>query len=251
MLVKCSTCGNEFEKQPHQVKRSKRHFCSKKCQYEGYKKTDEEKEISKKRYQKEYRDRNDVKEKIKIYQNEYQAKNREHLNTVAKQWYAENKDDQNAKSRKRYAQNIDEMREKSKKRQLKWKQDNPDGYFLSRLKYKQNPLTRFKNKARREIKRAEKYNCLIGNKEDILNKYIEISSIDKASCYYCGEDCGLSVPGYQKDITIDHKTPLSRGGDHDIDNMVICCRQCNSLKERKTEHEYTEYVKTIKRLLGE
>lgn len=248
MIVKCSTCNKEFNKPKHQIKRSKNHFCSKDCQYESYRTTPEEKKATRQKYQKEYRQRPEVKEKKKKYQEQYHKDNKKLLNKKQREWYSKNKEDQQRKSRERYSGNTEEMREKSRARQQKWKKDNPDGYFLSKLRYKLNPLTKFKTKANREKKRAKKYNCIIGDEKKILEKYIEISLIDSTACYYCGEDCGSAIAGYQKDITIDHKTPLSRGGNHDVDNMVICCRQCNSSKERKTEEEYKEYLKTIERL---
>lgn len=36
-MVKCDTCGKEFETSEYKFKRNKRHFCSKRCQYEGWK----------------------------------------------------------------------------------------------------------------------------------------------------------------------------------------------------------------------
>ena len=30
--------------------------------------------------------------------------------------------------------------------------------------------------------------------------------------------------------TLDHKLPQSKGGTHEIDNLVLCCRSCNSQK---------------------
>jgi len=43
-------------------------------------------------------------------------------------------------------------------------------------------------------------------------------------CIYCGQ---------KKKLTIDHVIPLSRGGRHDIDNIVPACRPCNSSKQAK------------------
>jgi len=44
-------------------------------------------------------------------------------------------------------------------------------------------------------------------------------------CAYCGR------PGK---LTIDHVTPLSRGGANSIENLVAACRSCNSRKWAKT-----------------
>ena len=49
-------------------------------------------------------------------------------------------------------------------------------------------------------------------------------------CHYCGS---------LDDLTIDHKTPLSRGGTNEIANLVPACRSCNSRKHVKTEREWS------------
>lgn len=43
-------------------------------------------------------------------------------------------------------------------------------------------------------------------------------------CYYCG---GLGPFG---GLGIDHVTPRSQGGTDDLENLVPCCGDCNSLK---------------------
>ena len=53
-------------------------------------------------------------------------------------------------------------------------------------------------------------------------------------CYYCGQALN------EKTVTEDHKTPLSRGGSNEIDNIVIACRPCNSSKYTMTDIEFVE-----------
>lgn len=48
-------------------------------------------------------------------------------------------------------------------------------------------------------------------------------------CKYCGST---------KDITIEHATPLIRGGAHDKSNLVPACFSCNSSKQAKTSEEF-------------
>lgn len=48
-------------------------------------------------------------------------------------------------------------------------------------------------------------------------------------CAYCGENVA---------DTIDHVIPLSRGGLHQIDNLLPACRSCNSHKHTKTLKEW-------------
>jgi 5-methylcytosine-specific restriction endonuclease McrA len=48
-------------------------------------------------------------------------------------------------------------------------------------------------------------------------------------CRYCGST---------EEITVEHITPLIRGGSHTIDNLGPACRSCNSSKQALTEEEF-------------
>lgn len=54
-------------------------------------------------------------------------------------------------------------------------------------------------------------------------------------CYYCNEKVGINYR------TVDHKTPISRGGETIPENLVMSCERCNSEKGFLTEEEYREY----------
>lgn len=55
----------------------------------------------------------------------------------------------------------------------------------------------------------------------------------KGWCIYCGLDA----------YTIDHMTPVSRGGTNDPENLVIACRACNMEKGNMTYDEYMTWRK--------
>lgn len=59
--------------------------------------------------------------------------------------------------------------------------------------------------------------------------------------------CELSCNkcGNLDDLCIDHKTPISRGGNNNFDNLQILCRKCNSEKGTKTVDEWIKYKKLI------
>ena len=51
---------------------------------------------------------------------------------------------------------------------------------------------------------------------------------DFYTCQYCGA---------QRELTLDHVTPRSRGGRHAWENVVIACRDCNQRKGSRTPEE--------------
>lgn len=54
---------------------------------------------------------------------------------------------------------------------------------------------------------------------------------DGNRCQYCGRD----LPNSQ--LSFDHVTPRSRGGQTDWGNVVTCCLKCNAKKGDRTPHE--------------
>ena len=46
---------------------------------------------------------------------------------------------------------------------------------------------------------------------------------DSYICQYCGEDA----------TQVDHVIPRSRGGGHELENLLACCAMCNTLKGAK------------------
>src|SRR2546426_7861459 len=61
---------------------------------------------------------------------------------------------------------------------------------------------------------------------------------DHNTCQYCGR---VFAP---QDLTLDHITPRSRGGDSAWDNLVTCCRSCNNRKgDRSAENSGMRLIK--------
>jgi len=52
-------------------------------------------------------------------------------------------------------------------------------------------------------------------------------------CHWCSADCG-------DDYHVDHYVPLSRGGKHELDNLVIACPTCNLRKHAKDPLEFAQ-----------
>ncbi len=54
-------------------------------------------------------------------------------------------------------------------------------------------------------------------------------------CYYCGDKLELST------FTVDHIIPQVSGGEDDADNLVPCCKSCNSAKGSKFLDDFRFY----------
>ena len=76
---------------------------------------------------------------------------------------------------------------------------------------------------------------------ELINAKWEASN---KTCCLCGTriDDTLSSP-HPMSLTLEHLTPISRGGRHDIDNIDFAHRTCNTKKGPKTLSEYQEGMK--------
>lgn len=59
----------------------------------------------------------------------------------------------------------------------------------------------------------------------------------------CCAICGKPVK-FDK-LTIDHKTPLSKGGTDEIDNLQLSCWMCNQFKGNMDMQEFSQKVREI------
>jgi len=58
-------------------------------------------------------------------------------------------------------------------------------------------------------------------------------------CYYCGK----TVPARQ--LSMDHRFPISRGGLSERKNLVPCCKPCNNLKKNMMLDEWEAYLASL------
>jgi len=56
---------------------------------------------------------------------------------------------------------------------------------------------------------------------------------DGARCHYCGRPVEFA------EMTADHVVPHSRGGKTVLENLVCCCKPCNSAKR---DREYGDFM---------
>jgi 5-methylcytosine-specific restriction endonuclease McrA len=79
-----------------------------------------------------------------------------------------------------------------------------------------------------------------GKKEAATKAELEKLLMDcSKKCVYCGEEL------VQENISLDHQTPLARGGSSKISNLVLCCKSCNLAKGSLNDEEYEQLLKCI------
>lgn len=64
------------------------------------------------------------------------------------------------------------------------------------------------------------------------------------TCWYCGEKVGYAQ------LSMDHVIPLARGGRSTKDNLVPCCKACNTKKKTSLPVEWDEYMEALDKRCG-
>lgn len=135
-----------------------------------------------------------------------------------------NRNTEKAKAtRRRYEQT--EAYKKSKSERAKIYRQNPHTQELDRVRKLRYYYRHF----------SQKYNLTKEGADTITLEQFK-GFYNSNICHYCGAEVS------EKDKTIDHKIPISKGGTNAVENLCVCCRKCNSAKHDKTEAEYLAKV---------
>lgn len=65
--------------------------------------------------------------------------------------------------------------------------------------------------------------------------------LETERCAYCAEPNVADGKGFQ----LDHITPLSKGGEHVLENLALCCAQCNRAKWNLTLEEFRAWLARV------
>jgi 5-methylcytosine-specific restriction endonuclease McrA len=68
----------------------------------------------------------------------------------------------------------------------------------------------------------------------------ELVKVFGLRCWYCG------IKLNESEVCIDHIRPISNGGNSDIDNLALSCKQCNSHKFYYSIEEFLKYLAYIR-----
>lgn len=72
-----------------------------------------------------------------------------------------------------------------------------------------------------------------GGKYDPAVTFMAVSGRDGMRCQWCKRKVKRTAMAIDGQAHLDHVIPLSRGGDHTMDNVVLSCRKCNCKKSAK------------------
>ena len=73
----------------------------------------------------------------------------------------------------------------------------------------------------------------------VTTEQLEVLIATATNCHYC--KCAVT----DNNRHIDHYIPLSKGGLHDLQNLVIACSACNLRKSAKMPEEFIETLLSI------
>jgi 5-methylcytosine-specific restriction endonuclease McrA len=169
------------------------------------------------------------------------SKCKECSNKICKE-YNNNNRDRLTKYRKEYYTN---NRDKKLKYQKEYHNNNRDRLNKYRKEHHKTERGKLIHKLSSQNRRYRKqYNTNPGDK--LTKKNIEYLTEVYKHCAYC------STPLTSENTHIDHIHPLSKGGSHSIDNVVLSCKDCNLKKNAKTLEQWldeTGYNISIKHLV--
>lgn len=115
---------------------------------------------------------------------------------------------------------------RKKQAQKRYNNRSEENYIKCKVNSLNNVSSRNGN-AKNIIKNSPKITI-----DSIKNLYLQ----QNKCCFYCKTELSW------KDVVFDHAIPLSKGGTHDIDNIRICCKDCNNLKKERTEKEFLNFI---------
>lgn len=177
--------------------------------------------------------------RLKEYRAEYYKENKDRLREVSKAYYEANKEKHNETCRKYYKENKEKLAEYYKARY----HENIDSEKKRQKEY------RIANKEKIQARHAERYQQ---NKEYFRAAWHKRRArLRNADGSHTKEDiqfilekqkgkCVTCAVCITTDYSVDHITPLSKGGSNNKDNIQLLCKSCNSSKGNKDPIEFMQ-----------
>ena len=70
-----------------------------------------------------------------------------------------------------------------------------------------------------------------------LRELNDLFAQQEGFCAYCGE---LLYRRFDSEVHVEHRIPVSRGGNSDINNIALACSKCNLAKGILTDEEFAD-----------
>lgn len=181
-------------------------------------------------------------------------KNRTKILEQKRIWYQNNKDKISARRTEWWKGKSDEYKKSAYEQVRLWKIQNRDRCLehnnLRDLKRRHKLGINKKYVPRTGLSNTREYKNLLQRKRDLLAracgelsmKTIQMLYEDNIKKYGTLTFYLCSAPISFGNDSFEHKTPISRGGTNEYNNLAIACRNCNSKKGTKTEEEYRKWV---------
>jgi 5-methylcytosine-specific restriction endonuclease McrA len=112
-------------------------------------------------------------------------------------------------------------RRNNREKIAKWFKDNYEKVRQINAKWRKSPNGKLSAANARHMRRSKKKGCLASVTTKELS---EIKKTSKGFCFYCKQS---------RPLTLDHVIPLSKGGSHTKENIVMACGPCNFSKHTK------------------
>lgn len=197
---------------------------------------------------KQYRDKNI--EKARFKEQQYREENREKFSKSNKKYAKANKDKIFVKNKRYRENNKEKLKEKSRthyrteKHQeyiKKYYEENKDKIskrqkqrVLNQDKSLKEVQKRYRQSEKGKISEKNKYHKRRAKykKGSLSNKQLAELYKKVKKCYWC--NCKID----SSNTHLDHYIPLSKGGEHTLQNIVLSCCKCNLEKGAKSPEEF-------------
>lgn len=158
-----------------------------------------------------------LKNKIKIdeYRKNWRKQNRSRLLKNKKEEWVKFYSDPKNREKERKRNKLD--RENNPKRNYEWVKNNPEKFKTIQKRYRRSWKGQIKFKKYHAERKALKYEL---TPEKLLKAFNKTNGI----CPYCS--CKITKSSF----SLDHRKPISKGGTNHLNNLIACCRSCNSRK---------------------
>jgi 5-methylcytosine-specific restriction endonuclease McrA len=185
----------------------------------------------------------DKKAYMKEYNDEYRRVNRDRILQGKKDYYYSNREKCLADCKAYRIKNADRKKQNDKR----WREENRERKAENDRNYRINNRERCNEVHRRysrtikgrlgaKKRAAVRRSLMKGLSTKVVQMVYEdnIKRYGTLTCYLC-----LSPIEFRKDH-LEHKTPISRGGNNEYNNLGVSCQFCNLSKHDMTEQEFMD-----------